>query len=387
MIYEPAEDSFLLLEQVKKYAFGKVLDLGTGSGIQAETASKLKKVKSVLAADISDEVINKLKTAQNSVINNKIKIKKSDLFSNIKERFDTIIFNPPYLPRDKREPLDSALATTGGKHGYETLGKFIFDLNDHLTKNGFALIVFSSLTNKEKVNELITSAGFDFEKLSEQKVAFEMLYCYKISRNWLLTELFSKNITNIKELMKGHRGLIFTGNYMNKKVAIKAQRLDLKVRTIDREAGMIAKLNKHNIAPKLLFKGNNYFVYEYIDGEFIIDYLEHSAKNETKKLLLEVLKQCRTLDKLRITKEEMTNPYKHIIVNRKAVLVDFERAHFNLNPANITQFCQYIMRNNDLLIKKKINFNKNDLIELSKRYKNDQSEKNYGKIKSFIQAF
>ena len=45
----------------------------------------------------------------------------SDLFSNIKGKFNTIIFNPPYLPEDefKDKSLD------GGKKGYEIIEKFL----------------------------------------------------------------------------------------------------------------------------------------------------------------------------------------------------------------------------------------------------------------------
>ena len=35
MLYEPREDSRLLAKYAKKYAKGLVLDIGTGSGIQA----------------------------------------------------------------------------------------------------------------------------------------------------------------------------------------------------------------------------------------------------------------------------------------------------------------------------------------------------------------
>ena len=96
MNYEPREDSELLAKYVKKFAFGNVLDMGTGSGIQAITAAKKKSVKSVVAADIQEEVIENNK---NNIKNKKIKFIVSDLFSNIKnKKFDTIIFNPPYLP-------------------------------------------------------------------------------------------------------------------------------------------------------------------------------------------------------------------------------------------------------------------------------------------------
>ena len=54
MIYEPAEDSHLLAEAVKKFAHGRVLDMGTGSGIQAITAAKSRKVKIRVAAEKSE---------------------------------------------------------------------------------------------------------------------------------------------------------------------------------------------------------------------------------------------------------------------------------------------------------------------------------------------
>jgi len=381
MIYEAAEDSFLLAEQVKKYACGSVLDVGTGSGIQAETAASLKSVKSVLATDISDEVI---KFFKNKIKKNKIKIKKSDLFSNIKGKFDTIIFNPPYLPRDRREAKDSALATTGGKHGYETLERFLLSINDNLNSNGICLILFSSLTNKNKIDEILNSIGYDFEELSTKKISFETLYVYKLKRNWLMDELFKKKVKNIKKLAKGHRGLIYTGKFRGKKIAIKAQRLDLKVRTVDREAEVIKKLNKKGLAPKILFKGKNYFAYNFAEGEFILDFLEHSKKLETKKVFLETLRQCRTLDKMKITKEEMHNPWKHVIVGKKVILLDFERAHYDPTPKNISQFCQYLMRNQKILGEKGIQFKKEDVIELSRKYKNNQTEANYNKIKSFL---
>ena len=56
MIYEAADDSFLLAKYVKKYAFGKVLDLGCGGGIQSLSA--LENTEDVLAADVSKEAVD-----------------------------------------------------------------------------------------------------------------------------------------------------------------------------------------------------------------------------------------------------------------------------------------------------------------------------------------
>ena len=171
MIYEPQEDSFLLSKYVEKYASGKVLDLGSGSGIQAESA--LMKTRDVLAVDINKEAVKLLKKKN-------INAKYSDLFSNVKGKFDLIIFNPPYLPEEKLEDSKTKLVTTGGKHGYEILKRFFKDAKKFLNKNGKILIVFSSLTNKKKVDSLIKKYGFKSKLLEEKKIFFESLYVYLV---------------------------------------------------------------------------------------------------------------------------------------------------------------------------------------------------------------
>ncbi len=168
MIYQPAEDSYLLQKQVKIYAKKgmKVLDMGTGSGIQAITAKE--QGADVLAVDINKECLN-LKN---------IKTLRSNLFEKVKGKFDLIIFNPPYLPEDKREPEDSKLATTGGKKGNEIIIKFLKQAKNHLEENGKILLLFSSLTPNMK----IILKGFKTKKLSEEKIPYETLYVYELSK-------------------------------------------------------------------------------------------------------------------------------------------------------------------------------------------------------------
>ena len=123
--------------------------MGTGSGILALTATKFLKKENITAADINEKAIKKL---------NKQKINKihTNLFKNLKNSFDIIVFNAPYLPQDKREPKDSQLATTGGLKGDEISLKFIQQAKDHLNKNGKIFLLISSLTPMNKIKKFST---------------------------------------------------------------------------------------------------------------------------------------------------------------------------------------------------------------------------------------
>ncbi len=382
MPYEPQEDSFLLQKYAKKLAKGTVLDIGTGSGIQAETASKNKSVKKVLAVDTDKYAIDYCKK---NIINKKIKFQTSDLFTKIKGAFDTIIFNPPYLPQENEQKY---LALEGGKKGYEIIERFLAQASNFLKPNGIILIVFSSLTKKQKVDELIEKNLLKFKELEKQHIFFEDLYVYKIQKSNERIELEKKKITNIRYLAKGKRGNVFTGNLRNKKIAIKIKKKQTKAqKVIENEARTLKLLQKYQISPKFLFKSKNYLVYEFIKGEYLKDWIKTTDKKQVKKLkelLIKILKICNLLDKLKITKEEMHRPWKHIIIKNSTVkFIDFERAHSAKKPHNVTQFLNFIRI---LLSIFKIKYNKEMLIRLGREYKEIPNNKNFQKILNWVKT-
>lgn len=175
MIYTPREDSFLLQRYVKGYSKGKqVLDVGTGSGIQAITAKEAG-AKKVIACDINHEAVK--------LVNEKgVETFRSDLFSNIKEKFDLIIFNPPYLPDDEREDDESKLVTTGGKKGDEIIIRFIKQAKEHLNKNGKILLLISSLTPQGDIISLLTKLGLTYRVLGEDRFDFETLQVWLVQQ-------------------------------------------------------------------------------------------------------------------------------------------------------------------------------------------------------------
>lgn len=181
MIYDPAEDSFLLEEQVKKYSKNKsFLDVGSGSGIQAEAALN-SSAKSITALEFDEESYNFLK--KKFAKNKKVRVIKSNLFSklNKKEIFDVITFNPPYLPLDEREPLDSRNTTTGGEKGDEIILEFLNQASAHLNKNGIILLLLSSLTPQSRIKILLKKLKLKYKKVAEKNIFMEKLFVWKIN--------------------------------------------------------------------------------------------------------------------------------------------------------------------------------------------------------------
>lgn len=175
-VYEPREDSLLLEKYVKKLARGFVLDIGTGSGIQAKAA--VERADFVIGVDINQKALN---FCNKNIKSDKINFLKSDLFSIFEKKrnkkFDTIIFNPPYLPEDKNY---KDIALDGGKKGYEVIERFLSEAKKFLAEDGLILLIFSSFTDKEKIDKLIKKNGFMSEELERVHISFEDIYCYKI---------------------------------------------------------------------------------------------------------------------------------------------------------------------------------------------------------------
>lgn len=182
MVYPPSEDSYFLEEQVKKHISNikdkskiKVLDMGSGSGIQAKEAIKAGiPAKNIVCADIDKEAVKQLKKQKLEAIH-------SDLFSKIlkSNKFNLIIFNPPYLPEDE---YDKEADTTAGKRGYETITRFLKQAKVHLAEKGIILLLFSSLSRPKIILKEAESLGYNFKLLAEKSVGFfERLFVYKLN--------------------------------------------------------------------------------------------------------------------------------------------------------------------------------------------------------------
>jgi SAM-dependent methyltransferase len=238
-VYPPQEDSLLLANSI--IPRGRVLEIGTGSGIVAITLAK--KGHDVVATDLNPRAL--LAARENAAANGvggRVAVVRADLLSGIKGPFDTVVFNPPYLPSrplgelrgvgelgfpgaldrlaqgpgcgqlgsrspnrieedyeqrpgvmgeeedgdsahtDAEEPQDPddwlSRSWMGGKGGAEVVDRFMGQLSPCLASGGRGYLVVSSLTDFK----LPKGSGLDYRVIAEQTEPFEKLYVLEVYR-------------------------------------------------------------------------------------------------------------------------------------------------------------------------------------------------------------
>ncbi len=178
-VYEPAEDSLLAADVIseeldKLEGTLSVLDIGCGTGILGLVAATNPNVERVIFADINEKALDlcRLNIGRNmGIVRANCDVIKSDLFSEIKENFNMIIFNSPYLPEGGKDKLSSAWY--GGETGIEVSTRFLHQAVDHMSDNAEIILVVSSLGDLETLRKEINSLGLYIKRENKEHIHFE----------------------------------------------------------------------------------------------------------------------------------------------------------------------------------------------------------------------
>jgi release factor glutamine methyltransferase len=169
--------STFMAEQIQATPEDRVLDIGTGAGIQAVTAAQ--KARMVVAVDINPEAVQ---CAEENVKRNGVShiviVLKGDLFSplNQREKFDIILFTPPYFEGTVRTDFDHALYDPA-----KTLAeRFFREAKLYLKHQGYVQMVYSSLAGPESVLEIAAEHGWQYHVVAEKPLRFETLFVYRL---------------------------------------------------------------------------------------------------------------------------------------------------------------------------------------------------------------
>lgn len=172
------ETEFLVREAVriiKENDLKQAIEIGAGSGCVACMIAKLSDVP-VIGVDISNEALHiALDNATKHNLFNKAIFRKSDVYSNVRERekFDIIISNPPYIPISEKGKLqkevefDPEIALfTQDEDGIEFYKRIIEGAARLFAKRGF--VVFELGINQAPlIEKIFLENGFKNIKITK----------------------------------------------------------------------------------------------------------------------------------------------------------------------------------------------------------------------------
>ncbi len=183
-VYVPAEDSYLLADNLEIKEGQSVLEIGTGSGIVAMYASRL--TDRITVTDINfDACLLAEKNFNDNNIKN-IEILFGNLFEPVKNRkFDVILFNTPYLPTEEDDVIDDTInyAFDGGLNGRKVIDLFLDEVKNHLNDGGIVQMIQSSLSGNQETLDRLDEMGFIAEIKASEHFFFEditLINAYKI---------------------------------------------------------------------------------------------------------------------------------------------------------------------------------------------------------------
>jgi release factor glutamine methyltransferase len=153
----------------------QVLDMGTGSGVCAVFAAR--HARHVVAIDINLAAVRCARI--NSLINHldhKIEVRHGDLFGPVSaERFDLILFNPPFLHGEPHNDRDRAWRSVG------LAQRFAEGLGRHVNPGGAALLLLSTFGDAAVFVDALRRCGHGWSALAERRYVGERLTLFKVA--------------------------------------------------------------------------------------------------------------------------------------------------------------------------------------------------------------
>lgn len=188
-ILDPRPDSENLIELVlekfpQKDVKIDILELGVGSGCLI--ISLLCEFKNALGVglDISDlALVVAQKNAAKNQVENRLKFLQSDLFSALDsgQKFDVIISNPPYIPRQEIENLQAEvkdfeprLALDGGIDGLDFYRRIAAESKRFLKKDG-RIFLEIGISQKEQVEKIFCKSDFTLSAVKRDLAGIERI--------------------------------------------------------------------------------------------------------------------------------------------------------------------------------------------------------------------
>jgi release factor glutamine methyltransferase len=160
------------IEEIKQSHLNKkilVLDIFSGSGCIGIAILKHLPLAKVVFGELSKKFIKQieLNLKINRISKNRFKIIRSNIFSNLKGKYDFIFANPPYLAKERINKIQKTVlkyepksALFGGKDGLSFIKKFLKDAKKFIKNGGVIYLEFDSF-QKKSIEKLLNKYSYN----------------------------------------------------------------------------------------------------------------------------------------------------------------------------------------------------------------------------------
>lgn len=173
----------LTLKEIKQGS--KCLDLFSGSGCIGVSVLKTIKDSYCDFGEIEDKFVKQIKINLKGINKNRYNIIKTNVFSDIKNKYDYILANPPYVAERRINEVgedvlkyEPHIALFSGEHGMDAITKLINNGFNYLKKNG-VLVIEHDQSQKKEIEEIVLKnqyAKYEFCKDQFNEYRFIKIY-------------------------------------------------------------------------------------------------------------------------------------------------------------------------------------------------------------------
>jgi release factor glutamine methyltransferase len=186
-IYEISEEVFnpgyyytskFMAKHIKVKPEDIVLDMGTGSGIQAITAAH--RASKVIAIDINPVAVRfARKNVRANGLENIVSVIEGDLFSPLYRQriFSVIFFTPPYMDGTPKTNFDKALFDSNKG----LVERFFNEAKEYIKSDGYIQMIYSSIAKPEQVLRISRQLGWDHKLIAQEKTFMERFLIYRLT--------------------------------------------------------------------------------------------------------------------------------------------------------------------------------------------------------------
>ncbi len=172
--------SVFMAENIRVKKDDIVLDMGTGSGIQAIIAGQ--EASKVIAVDINPEAVRYArKNVCANGLDKTVSVIEGDLFSSLDrgQKFSVIIFTPPYLDGRPSNDFEHALFD----FNKDLLRRFFSDARQYLEPGGYVQMLYSSIADPAQALKIPAELGWRHELAARERTMGEEFMIYRFRLN------------------------------------------------------------------------------------------------------------------------------------------------------------------------------------------------------------